>query len=98
MDPFSILSAVVTGGKTLFAITKSILGFVDEVRTINQLIQGIYYEVDSLRQTLGLINYSLASSLLLNTMARSQVTRAMWRRSSNLSRIANSLSINYTTS
>jgi hypothetical protein len=78
MDPFSIIGAVVTGGKTLFAITENILGFVDEVRTANQSIQGIYDEVDSLRQTLDAINHSLASSLLSNAIAGSQVTSALW--------------------
>jgi hypothetical protein len=78
MDPFSILGAVVTGGKTLFAITESILGFVDEVQTITQSIQGVYDEVDSLRRTLDAINHSLASSLLSNAIAGSQVTSALW--------------------
>jgi hypothetical protein len=78
MDPFSIIGAVVTGGKTLFAITESILGFVDEVRTANQSIQGIYDEVDSLRRTLDAINHSLASSLLSNAIAGSQVTTALY--------------------
>jgi hypothetical protein len=78
IDPFSIIGAVVTGGKTLFAITENILGFVDEVRTANQSIQGIYDEVDSLRQTLDAINHSLASSLLSNPIVGSQVTSALW--------------------
>lgn len=78
MDPFSILDAVVTGGKTLLAITESILGFVDEVQTITQSIQGVYDEVDSLRRTLDAINHSLASSLLSNAIAGSQVTSALW--------------------
>ena len=78
MDPLSIISAVVTGGKTLFAVTESVLTFVDEVRTVNQSIQGIYDQVDSLCRTINAINRSLASSSLSSAVPGSQETSALW--------------------
>jgi hypothetical protein len=78
MDPLSIISAVVTGDKTIYAVTESVLTFVNEVRTVNQLIQGIYDEVNSLCRTFDSINCSLESPPLASAIAGNEETNGLW--------------------
>ncbi|KAF4626348.1 hypothetical protein G7Y89_g11809 [Cudoniella acicularis] len=78
MDPLSIISVVVTSAKTLSAVTRSVLTFIDGVRTINQSINGIYDELDSLCRTIEAINGGLATPALTNAIGGSQETGGLW--------------------